>query len=103
MTAVATPARPGRRFLFSGTCYAPASGIQIGADHSIKGVAPSQWLGAAGLAVLVQAGGGAPAAPPVTFSGMLGNLVPVIGGNLLGGSVVVGLTYHVIYRRGSAS
>ncbi|TSE26938.1 formate transporter FocA [Tepidimonas aquatica] len=60
-------------------------------------------LGAAGLAVLVQAGGGAPAAPPVTFSGMLGNLVPVIGGNLLGGSVVVGLTYHVIYRRGSAS
>nr|WP_281287760.1 formate/nitrite transporter family protein [Tepidimonas aquatica] len=152
---MATPARPGRRFLFSGTCYAPASGIQIGADHSIKGVAPSQWLGglvfalglllvvagaelftgnnllamawadgristrevlrnwgwvclanglgAAGLAVLVQAGGGAPAAPPVTFSGMLGNLVPVIGGNLLGGSVVVGLTYHVIYRRGSAS
>ncbi|MFN3829865.1 MAG: formate/nitrite transporter family protein [Tepidimonas ignava] len=55
------------------------------------------------LAMLVQAGGGAPATPPVTFSGMLGNLVPVIGGNLLGGSVLVGLTYHVVYRRGSAS
>jgi formate transporter len=27
------------------------------------------------------------------------NLVPVIAGNLVGGSVLVGLTYHVIYRR----
>jgi len=38
----------------------------------------------------------------VTWGGMAGNLVPVIAGNLVGGSVLVGLTYHVIYRRGAA-
>jgi formate/nitrite transporter len=85
------------------------------ADKAVAIVSPIATFVAAGfehsianmfffpLAMLVQAGGGAPATPPVTFSGMLGNLVPVIGGNLLGGSVLVGLTYHVIYRRGSAS
>lgn len=35
----------------------------------------------------------------VTWAGMAGNLVPVIAGNLVGGSVLVGLAYHVIYRR----
>lgn len=39
------------------------------------------------------------ATPPVTWTGMLGNLLPVIAGNLLGGSVLVGLSYHLIYRR----
>jgi formate/nitrite transporter FocA (FNT family) len=34
---------------------------------------------------------------------MFGNLVPVIAGNLLGGSVLVGLTYYVIYRRGEGN
>jgi formate/nitrite transporter FocA (FNT family) len=32
---------------------------------------------------------------------MASNLVPVIAGNLVGGSVLVGLAYHVIYRRGA--
>lgn len=32
---------------------------------------------------------------------MLG-LLAVIAGNLVGGSVLVGLTYHVIYRRGQS-
>ncbi len=36
--------------------------------------------------------------PLVTWSGMASNLLPVIAGNLLGGSVLVGLTYHLIYR-----
>lgn len=36
---------------------------------------------------------------PVTWAGLLGNLLPVIAGNLLGGSVLVGLSYHLIYRR----
>lgn len=36
---------------------------------------------------------------PVTWAGMLRNLVPVIAGNLVGGSVLVGLTYYVIYGR----
>lgn len=39
------------------------------------------------------------ATAPVTWSGMLGNLLPVIAGNLVGGSVLVGLTYYVIYGR----
>jgi formate/nitrite transporter FocA (FNT family) len=31
---------------------------------------------------------------------MLGNLAPVIAGNIVGGSVLVALVYWVIYRRG---
>ncbi len=43
------------------------------------------------------------ATPPVTWTGMLGNLLPVIAGNLLGGSVLVGLSYYLIYRRKPAA
>ena len=35
----------------------------------------------------------------VTWVGFFGNLVPVILGNIIGGSVLVGLVYHLIYRR----
>lgn len=35
----------------------------------------------------------------VTWFGFLGNLAPVILGNIIGGSVLVGLVYYVIYRR----
>ena len=35
----------------------------------------------------------------VTWTGFFNNLFPVIFGNLVGGSVLVGLVYHVIYRR----
>ena len=53
------------------------------------------------LAMLLQAFGpqALTSLPAVTWGGMLGNLLPVIAGNLLGGSVLVGLTYHLIYRR----
>lgn len=52
------------------------------------------------LAMLVQQSGGLPAgAALLTWEGMLGNLLPVIAGNLLGGSVLVGLSYYVIYQR----
>jgi formate transporter len=51
------------------------------------------------LAMLVQHFGTAsPGIPLLTWAGMAGNLVVVIAGNLVGGSVLVGLTYHVIYR-----
>lgn len=33
------------------------------------------------------------------YGGLARNLVPVIAGNLVGGSVMVALVYHVIYRR----
>ena len=51
------------------------------------------------LALLVQAGHAEPGTA-VTVADMFGNLVPVIAGNLVGGSVLVGLTYHLICRRG---
>jgi len=35
----------------------------------------------------------------VTWVGFFSNLVPVILGNIIGGSVLVGLVYHVIYQR----
>ncbi len=40
---------------------------------------------------------------PLTVSGMLGNLGPVVLGNLVGGSVFVGLVYHFIYRVAAAA
>lgn len=50
------------------------------------------------LAMLVQASDAA-SVPAVTWAGLAGNLLPVIAGNLMGGSVLVGLAYHLIYRR----
>jgi formate transporter len=39
-----------------------------------------------------------PGPPVVTWAGFAGNLVPVLLGNIVGGSVLVGLVYHLIYR-----
>ncbi|MDP2211708.1 MAG: formate/nitrite transporter family protein [Candidatus Aquicultor sp.] len=36
----------------------------------------------------------------ITWAGFFSNLVPVILGNIVGGSVLVGLVYHTIYRWG---
>jgi formate/nitrite transporter len=47
------------------------------------------------LAALLQAAAG----QPVAFAWLWTNLVPVIAGNLVGGSVLVALVYYVIYRR----
>ena len=67
-----------------------AAFVAAGFEHSIA----NMYL--MPLAMLVQDAG---AAPLVTWRGMATNLVFVIAGNLLGGSVLVGLTYHVIYGR----
>jgi formate/nitrite transporter len=64
--------------------------VAAGFEHSIA----NMYL--MPLAMLVQPPN---AATLVTWSGMAGNLVFVIAGNLVGGSVLVGLTYHVIYER----
>ena len=54
------------------------------------------------LAMLLQTFDGVgTASPTVTWLGLAGNLIPVILGNIIGGSVLVGLVYHVIYRRGA--
>jgi formate/nitrite transporter len=52
------------------------------------------------LAILLQ--GSSAALPSLTWAGFVQNLVPVILGNLVGGSVLVALVYHVVYRRGLA-
>jgi formate transporter len=67
--------------------------VAAGFEHSIANMyfMPLAWL-------LQQSGQVADAAP-VTLAGMLGNWLPVIAGNLVGGSVLVGLSYHLIYRR----
>jgi formate/nitrite transporter len=46
------------------------------------------------LGMLAQPAGGA-----IGWSGFAGNLVPVIAGNLVGGSVLVALVYYVVYIR----
>ena len=51
------------------------------------------------LAILLQTVGDVAPTIPITLGGMLSNLIPVLLGNIIGGSVLVGLVYHVIYRR----
>ena len=68
--------------------------VAAGFEHSIA----NMYL--LPLAMLLQPAG---AAPAVTVGGMALNLAAVIAGNLLGGSVLVGLAYHFIYRRPRAS
>lgn len=68
--------------------------VAAGFEHSIA----NMYL--MPLAMLVQDPGAPTAA---TWVGMGRNLVFVIAGNLMGGSVLVGLTYHVIYGRRQAS
>jgi len=67
--------------------------VAAGFEHSIA----NMYL--MPLAMLLQQGSGAAGTAAVSWTGMAGNLLPVIAGNLVGGSVLVGLTYHVIYRR----
>ena len=50
------------------------------------------------LATMLQAAAG----QPVELAWLWRNLLPVIAGNLVGGSVLVALVYYVIYRRGAA-
>lgn len=72
--------------------------VAAGFEHSIA----NMYL--MPLAMLIQHFGPLTVATgTVTWTGMAENLVPVIAGNLVGGSVLVGLVYHVIYRRGAPS
>jgi formate/nitrite transporter len=66
--------------------------VAAGFEHSIA----NMYL--MPLAMLLQQSGLA-GYPAVTWSGMLGNLFPVILGNVLGGAVLVAGVYHVIYKR----
>ena len=67
--------------------------VAAGFEHSIA----NMYL--MPLAMLLQASGASADAQAVTWAGMLGNLLPVILGNLSGGAGMVGLVYYVIYLR----
>ena len=67
--------------------------VAAGFEHSIA----NMYL--MPLAVLLQGSGVLADGPAVTVAGMLGNLGPVIAGNLAGGAGFVGLVYWVIYLR----
>lgn len=52
------------------------------------------------LAMLIQNfGGGTATETAITWGGFFHNLLPVLAGNIIGGSVLVGLVYHTIYPR----
>lgn len=55
------------------------------------------------LAIMLKASDTVEVANSVSMFGLAGNLIPVILGNLVGGSVLVGLVYHVIYLRGQSN
>ena len=50
------------------------------------------------MAALVQTYGGG-GVVVVTWAGVVGNLVPVILGNIVGGGVLVGLVYYLVFQR----
>jgi formate transporter len=68
--------------------------VAAGFEHSVA----NMYL--VPLALLLQTFGGVgEGAHAVTWLGLFANLTPVILGNIVGGSVLVGLVYYVIYRR----
>lgn len=73
-----------------------AAFVAAGFEHSIA----NMYL--MPLAMLIQHGGAGPEAL-VTVGGMARNLGIVIAGNLVGGSLLVALVYHVIYRERPAA
>lgn len=68
--------------------------VAAGFEHSIANmyIFPLAWL----VQTCTTANS---ALSPVTLAGAASNLIAVIAGNLVGGSLLVGLTYHVIYLR----
>jgi formate/nitrite transporter len=69
--------------------------VAAGFEHSIA----NMYFIPMGL-LLKADGGVVPGAEHITWTHLLGNLLPVILGNLVGGSGFVALIYHLIYRRG---
>lgn len=69
--------------------------VAAGFEHSIANMYVIPF------AMMLKASGAAlpPGSDVISSLGLAGNLVPVIAGNLVGGSVLVALVYHIIYRR----
>jgi formate transporter len=71
--------------------------VAAGFEHSIANMYFMQ------LALVIQYFEPATAGNALSVTGMFGNLAPVILGNLVGGSIFVGLVYHLIYRVAAAT
>ena len=54
------------------------------------------------MAMLLQGFGASASGPAITLAGLFDNLLPVLLGNIIGGSVLVGLVYHLVYHRAPA-
>jgi formate transporter len=68
--------------------------VAAGFEHSIA----NMYIIPLAMLLRLEGLGGAPA-EAITAGAFAANLAAVIAGNLLGGSVLVGLVYHLIYRR----
>jgi formate transporter len=68
--------------------------VAAGFEHSIA----NMYFIPMGLLIKTFGDAGA-VADAISWMGFMNNLVPVILGNLVGGSLMVGLVYYVIYRR----
>lgn len=68
--------------------------VAAGFEHSIANlyILPMGWL-------IQQFAETATVGPQISFTGIVNNLIPVILGNIVGGSILVGLMYHFIYLR----
>lgn len=75
-----------------------AAFVAAGFEHSVANL----YFIPMGLLLEGTAGGGIDSAT-LSLAGLARNLVPVVLGNIVGGSVLVALVYHVIYRRGRAA
>ena len=71
--------------------------VAAGFEHSIANMYFMQ------LGLIIQYFEPATSSSALTVAGMFDNLAPVILGNLVGGSVFVGLVYHLIYRVAAAA
>lgn len=75
-----------------------AAFVAAGFEHSVAN------LYFFAVAMLLETGGWGPAqAPLLSLGDVVSNLVPVVLGNIVGGSLLVALVYYLIYRRGSQS
>lgn len=54
------------------------------------------------MAMLLQGFGATDPGPVITLAALFDNLLPVLLGNIIGGSVLVGLVYHLVYHRAPA-
>lgn len=72
--------------------------VAAGFEHSVANMyfIPMGMLLQPSVAVM-------PDAAAISLAGLAANLLPVVLGNIVGGSVLVGWVYYVIYRRGNGT